>query len=112
MPAWLPGVILAFIHWWVLPPLLTYYLFVSEDPGEIGFGLGMCVLAGTLQAMYDSKCPLIMLERDMLDCPAWWRGMPFNVVAAYIQPVVVIGGTTIGLLRFIVNTLVTDDSHE
>lgn len=112
MPEWLPGVILAFIHWWILPPLLTYYLFVSEDPLGIGIALTACVLTGTLQAIYDSKCPLIVLERHMLGCPCWWRGLPFSVVATYIQPAVVIGGTTIGLLRFIANLLLTPDDDE
>ncbi len=111
MPEWLPGVILAFIHWWILPPLLTYYLFVSEDPLGIGLALAACVLTGTIQAVYDSKCPLIVLERQMLGCPTWWRGLPFSVVATYIQPAIVIGGSTIGLLRLIVNLLLPGDNE-
>lgn len=109
IPEWLPGFILAFVHWWLFPPLLTYYLLVSEDPAEIAVAMACCVLVGTAQAVYDSRCPLITVERHLLNCPMWWRGMPFNLIAGYIQPTLVIGGTAVGLIRFITNILMADN---
>ena len=110
LPAWAPGVVVAFVHWWILPSVLTYWVLVSEDPMLIATALALCVLTGTVQTVYDNRCPLIFVERHMLDCPTWWRGMPFNVVASYIQPAVVLGGSVIALVRFIINLLLAPEA--
>jgi hypothetical protein len=109
IPEWAPGVILAFFHWWIGPPLLTYYLLVSEEYTEIASAMAICVLVGTAQLIYDSRCPLITVERHLLGCSTWWRGMPFSLIASYIQPTLVLGGTSVGLIRFTANTLMSPD---
>jgi hypothetical protein len=82
---------------------------VPESPAPIAAALACCTLIGTAQAVYDSRCPLITVERHLLDCPTWWRGLPFNLIAKYIQPIIVIGGTGVGLVRFIANMLLEAD---
>jgi len=88
-----------------MPPLLVYCGLVCEHPALILICLACCSLVGVVQAVYGGKCPFIMLERELLGCPTWWRGPPFNIVASYIQPAVIFGGTTVSLTRFIVNVL-------
>jgi hypothetical protein len=108
---WVPGVAIAFLHWWIAPFVLVYSLLVSEDPATIAIALTVCVLTAVCQALYDGRCPLILVERTLLGCPGWWRGLPFSVVAAYIQPTIVFGGTVVGLVRFIINILLAPDDE-
>ena len=108
---WMPGVVIAFIHWWVAPLVLVYSLLVSEDPATIASALTVCVLTAVCQTLYDGRCPLILVERTLLGCPSWWRGLPFSIVALYIQPTIVFGGTMAGLVRFIVNTLLAPNDE-
>jgi hypothetical protein len=105
LPPWAPGVAIAFFHWWIAPIILVYSLIVSEDPATIATALTICVLIAVFQALYDGRCPLILVERTLLGCPSWWRGLPFSVIAAYIQPMIVFGGTMVGVVRFITNVL-------
>ena len=105
LPTYAPGVLLAATHWLIFPPFLIYSCLVSENTSVIAFGMLVCALTGAIQTVYSGRCPLIYLERELLDCPYWWRGLPFNIVAGYVQPIVVIWGTGVGLVRFIANSL-------
>lgn len=105
LPVWTPGVLLAFWHWWIMPVFLSYCGLVCEHPGMIFICLLCCSLIGVVQAVYGGKCPFIFMERELLSCPTWWRGPPFNIIAGYIQPAVIFGGTIGTLIRFIINVM-------
>ena len=105
LPEHTPGVLLALTHWLLLPLLLIYSCLVTENTLIIGWGILACAMTGAVQTVYSGRCPLIYLERELLDCPHWWRGLPFNIVAGYVQPMVVIWGTGVGLVRFIANVI-------
>lgn len=105
LPQYTPGLLLAATHWLIFPLFLIYSCLVSEDIGVIAFGMLVCAVTGAVQTVYSGRCPLIYLERELLDCPHWWRGLPFNIVAGYVQPIVVIWGTGVGLVRFIAHSL-------
>ena len=105
LPIYTPGIVLAICHWVISPVLIIYSCLVSENILIIGLGLLACTMISAVQSVYSGRCPLIYLERDLLDCPHWWRGVPFDIIAGYVFPMVVIWGMAIGLVRFIVNVL-------
>ena len=104
LPQILPGVVIAFTHWAIAPLLLIYSCLVSENVVIIGLAILVFVMTGAIQRVYSGKCPLIYLERELLDCPHWWHGLPFNIVANHI-PMVIIWGTGVSLIRFITNVI-------
>jgi hypothetical protein len=105
IPAYTPGLLLVLVHWYVFPLFLIYACLVSEDAMIIAMGLTICVMTGAVQSVYSARCPLIYIERELLDCKYWWRGLPFTLLVAYVQPIIILWGTGIGLVRFIVNML-------